>query len=123
MNKKTLTKREQDVIDVFWDADEALSASGVVALNSQLSKNTVQAVIKKLLKYQLLKIEDVGYSGTVLTRLYSPTISREEWLASNLSDQSLKLIASQFIEKSDNTEVLDQMSRLIESRKQKLDER
>lgn len=78
-SKFRLTNREQEIMKILWDSSESLTASEITAKKEELSINTVQALLKKLLKYELIKVERIVYSGTVLCRSYLPVISPEEY--------------------------------------------
>ena len=54
-----------------------------------LTINTVQAVLRKLLKYQLVEVADIVYSGTVLSRSYRPTITSEEFAVHEVTSDYL----------------------------------
>lgn len=74
-----LTNREYDIMKILWTSENALTASNIVEHAEELSINTVQATLKKLLKRDLIQIDKIVYSGTVLTRAYRPSISQEEF--------------------------------------------
>lgn len=108
-------------MSIFWNHEEALSASGVVEMDDSLSKNTVQATLKKLLRTGMLKVDRIGYSGTVLTRFYLPVMTQAEWVSRTLSQQSLAGLVSHFIEGTDNLEVLDNLNALIENKRKEIE--
>lgn len=74
-----LTSREVDIMNILWESPKPLIASEIADAKSDLTINTVQAVLRKLLKYQLIEVADIVYSGTVLSRSYRPTITSEEF--------------------------------------------
>lgn len=74
-----LTSREVDIMNIFWASEKPLIASEIADSRPDLTVNTVQAVLRKLLKYQLIEVADIVYSGTVLSRSYRPTITSEEF--------------------------------------------
>lgn len=73
-----LTSREIDILNILWENEKPLIASEIADARSDLTINTVQAVLRKLLKYQLVEVADIVYSGTVLSRSYRPTITSED---------------------------------------------
>lgn len=79
IEKYRLTNREKDILDILWESPESLVASEVTAAREDLSINTVQAVLKKLLQKELIQIDEIVYSGTVLSRSYKPTLSPERF--------------------------------------------
>jgi predicted transcriptional regulator len=117
MTRKPLSKREQQIMSIYWNAGKPLSSTGVVKIDPTLSKNTVQATVKKLLGEGLLKVADIGFSGTVLTRLYEPAIDQSDWLMQDLPANALSKIASSFISDTDDLDTLNQLSELIQKQK------
>ncbi len=74
-----LTGRERDILSILWSADKGLIASEVVKYRDDLTINTVQAVLKKLLRRNLIEVDQIVYSGTVLSRSYKPTLTEAEF--------------------------------------------
>jgi len=67
-----------------------------------------------------LKVADIGYSGTVLTRLYSPNVTQEDFLAAELSDQSLLNLITNFIETNKDIDTLNNLEKMIIERQGEL---
>lgn len=77
-----LTGREKDILTILWNSEQGLIASEVVTKGKpedNLTINTVQAILKKLLRRELIKIDQIVYSGTVLSRSYVPTLTEAEF--------------------------------------------
>lgn len=74
-----LTGRERDILSILWNSEKGLIASEIVKERDDLTINTVQAVLKKLLKRNLIQVDQIVYSGTVLSRSYKPTLSEAEF--------------------------------------------
>lgn len=115
-----LTKRERQIMEIFWKADEALSVSEVIDHDKELSKNTVAAVVKKLFSKDLLTISGIGYTKTALTRQYIPTVSEEQFFSQELSDKALSKLVANFIDSTNNLESLDALEKQIADRKNSL---
>ncbi len=86
-----LTGREKDILDILWKAEKGLIASEIVKEMEGLTINTVQAVLKKLLKRNLIKIDQIVYSGTVLSRSYVPTLTEAEFETSLIENRIMGL--------------------------------
>ena len=126
-----LTRRDLDVLSVLWDSKKPLTASEIVAANPALNKNTVQPVLRKLLKNELVQVADIVYSGTVLSRSYIPSISRQELSLYRLSSEYRQLekdvskasFVSFLLKTEENQEKfqkdLRELEELLESYKQK----
>ena len=65
--------RELEILNILWNSEEALTSSDIVEAGNRLSQSTVQAVLRKLLKDELVQVEGVTHSGNVLSRTYKPT--------------------------------------------------
>ena len=120
MKPLNLTKRERQIMNIFWNSDKPLSANDIAVQQQDLSKNTIQAVVRKLKNHDLLKVADIGYSGTVLTRLYSPNVTQEDFLAAELSDQSLLNLITNFIETNKDIDTLNNLQKMITERQGEL---
>ena len=74
-----LTGREKDILNILWNSEKGLIASEIVKEQEGLTINTVQAILKKLLRRNLIKVDQIVYSGTVLSRSYVPTLTEAEF--------------------------------------------
>lgn len=91
-NLGKLTNRDLDILNILWNSDHSMTASEIVSSSSSnLTMNTAQAVLRKLLKNNLIKVADIVYSGTVLSRSYTPTITSEEFAIEQLTSEYQKL--------------------------------
>ncbi len=114
--KIKLTRREEDILHVLWRSDKALSAR-VIADETDISMNTVQAVLRKLLKGEYIETASIGYSGTVLTREYVATITEDTYYATLISNSAMKNLVANFINNDADKSDLDQLSELIAAKK------
>lgn len=79
------TQRDTDILTILWNSDHSMTASQIAEASPTLTVNTVQAVLRKLLKYKLIQVAEIVYSGTVLSRSYLPTISAEDYALAQLT--------------------------------------
>ena len=91
MNVSKLTRKELDILYVLWSTDEALSATRITEQAPDLNKNTVNALLRKLLRNGLIRVDDIGYSGTVLTRKYKAVLSHEEYMRQSIAEDTKKV--------------------------------
>lgn len=126
-----LTRREQDIMNILWMTDQPLTASQIANSKDQLSINTVQAILKKLMSKNLVEVDQVVYSGTVLCRSYKPCISLEEFearrLAQDFSQAKNKISMSCFVasfleQEKDSKIILEEIENLENLLKQKKNE-
>lgn len=122
MKIKLLTKRQNEVMSVLWGSDLPLSANQICNENESLNMNTVQQVLKALLKMQFIKVEDIRYSNTVLTRLYSPVVKQADYLQFLLGNNSTFDLTSSLIDRNKNLNELKQLQILIEKKCKELEE-
>ena len=62
--KERLSKRELDIMEVLWDANEPLSANDILNLIPDITMNTIQPNLKKLMKKGFIEVSGVGYTKT-----------------------------------------------------------
>lgn len=74
-----LSRRELDIMNVLWAEGKPLKASDIPDRKPELSINTVQSVLKKLLQRGFIEVAEIVQSGTVLSRSYAPVIKPEEY--------------------------------------------
>ncbi|MDD3415181.1 MAG: helix-turn-helix domain-containing protein [Lachnospiraceae bacterium] len=124
MEKKIILKgRELDVMKVLWKENETLNASDI-AKKGSLSINTVQAALKKLLANKYIRVADIGYSGTVLSRKYVAVISADAFIYDNFLEfsdlkSSLKIFAALIDEETDEN-TISELEDIIKEKKIKL---
>lgn len=130
MHKKfKITDREQDILNILWAAEKPLVASDIAKSKDSLSINTVQAVLRKLLQKKLIKVADIVYSGTVLSRTYQPTISPNDFtlqqIVSQFEDAKKNITIPDFVatlleHEKDEAQRIEELEALLEERKRKL---
>ena len=122
--KKRITKKQLEIMKILWSSDKPLIASEILKRNDSLNINTVQACLRALVNKQFIKVADIVYSGTVLTRSYTPLVSREDFLETACQDiigkaKVSSLIAS-LIDTETNLSELEELEKLIKQKKEEL---
>ena len=74
-----ITNRELEIMQLLWHADHPLIASEIAAMKPDLTVNTVQSVLRNLLKHKYIEVAKIVYSGTVLTRSYRHLITEQDF--------------------------------------------
>lgn len=74
-----ITNRELEIMQLLWNADHPLIASEIAAMKPDLTVNTVQSVLRNLLKHKYIEVAKIVYSGTVLTRSYRSLITEQDF--------------------------------------------
>ena len=63
-----LSDREEDVMSILWNTDRSLTATEIYHCNEDISKNTIQVVLRNLLKKEYIKVSDVVYCRRIRCR-------------------------------------------------------
>lgn len=124
-DKIRLSGRELDVMGVFWQEEKSLTAKNIVDINTSLSINTVQSVIKGLLKKKYIEISEIVYSGTVLTRSYKPVLTADEYLIGQLTSNVVKNISTEgvmatLLNQEIDQKTIENLEELLKQRKEQL---
>lgn len=123
MKRQKLTKKQLEVMKILWNNSSPMIASEIAENNPSLNINTIQACLRALLKSEYIKIADIVYSGTVLTRSYTPCVSKEEYFSESFKDivgsSPFSLFAS-LIDSETDAEELEQLEQLIAKKKEEL---
>lgn len=121
MKLKLLTKRQNQVMSILWNSKEPLSASQIHQADENLNMNTVQQVLRVLLNMKYIKVADIGYSSTSLTRLYAPTVSQADYIQFLLGDKSRFEITAYLINSNTNLDEINELKKLIDQKKKELE--
>lgn len=73
-----LNPRELDVLNILWKSGQPMTSTDIVNEMRGLTQSTVIAVLRKLLKDNLVEVCGVTHSGKVLSRTYRPTEKSKE---------------------------------------------
>ena len=132
-NKHKLTNKEYEILKILWASETPLTASNIVERGDALSINTVQAPLKKLLKREFIRIDQIVYSGTVLSRAYLPSMSQEEFETQKYMDSMNQLYNGNFTcshfmaaflgqehDRAKALQEIDELELLLEKKKQEL---
>lgn len=80
-----LNPRELDVLNILWKTDEPMTSTDIVNEQKGLTQSTVIAVLRKLLKDNLVEVAGITHSGKVLSRTYRPTKESRDVIMSNFA--------------------------------------
>lgn len=131
MRKKeefALSKRELDIMNVLWAEGKPLKASDIPLRRPELSINTVQAVLKKLLQRGFIEVARIVQSGTVLSRSYSPVITPEEYAVKYVKSEiypfdkilsNTGYLCALFDNAENDDELIEELEKFIQQRKMK----
>lgn len=81
-----MNPRELDVLNILWKTDEPMTSTDIVNEQKGLTQSTVIAVLRKLLKDELVEVAGVTHSGKVLSRTYRPTEASKDLILQNFQN-------------------------------------
>ncbi|MCR5753561.1 MAG: BlaI/MecI/CopY family transcriptional regulator [Acetatifactor sp.] len=81
-----MNPRELDVLNILWKSDEPMMATDIVNSGEGLTQSTVTAVLRKLLKENLVEVVGITHSGRVLSRTYRPTEASRDVILQNFTE-------------------------------------
>lgn len=73
-------------MNILWKSDEPMTSTDIVNEQKGLTQSTVIAVLRKLLKDELVEVSGVTHSGKVLSRTYRPTEASREIILENFQN-------------------------------------
>lgn len=82
-----LNPRELDVLNILWKFNKDMTSTDIVNEQRGLTQSTVIAVLRKLLKDDLVEVAGVTHSGKVLSRTYRPTETSKEVIKNNFTNE------------------------------------
>lgn len=68
-----MNKRDLDVINILFKMSSEVTSTDICNEQKDLTQSTVIAVLRRLLKENLIEVAGVTHSGKVLSRTYCPT--------------------------------------------------
>ena len=124
MKLKKLTNTELDVLRVLWDSEDPLLASEIYKIDPSLNSNTVQAALRNLTKKGYIKVADIVYSGTVLSRRYTPIVTQPEYVKMFFpaTPEEKVTFMEGFIKDIDDISELEAIQKLIDQKKAELED-
>ena len=125
--KKRFTKKELEILKTLWNSAAPMIASEIAKANNALNLNTVHACLRSLSDKGAIKVDDIVYSGTVLTRSYVPVITSEEYFGDLYNDilgtKKENLLLRSLIDTQTDITELENLEKIIAQKKKELSER
>lgn len=117
MKFNRLTKRENQIMEVFWNSEKPLSSYEISNEAPELSKSTIQTSLRNLCSAGFIQVAGVSLNKKALTREYAPAISQAEYLLDQLGDEASLQFALHYIEDKANPEDLDKLQEAINAKR------
>ena len=114
------TKKENEIMDILWKHDIAMSANDIKLASKNLSINTIQQTLQKLLEIKYIKVSGIGQNKKAITRLYKPVISEAEYVNSFIGEDTRAKISAYFVEHTNDLEMIEQLKNLIQEKEKEL---
>ena len=92
MAETHLTKRETDVMEIFWAHDEDLSARDIQQYLPDITVNSIQPVLKRLQKKEYIHVSGFSQHTKSLMRVYRPLVSKAQHIVSLMDQQEILLL-------------------------------
>lgn len=116
MKVTRLTKREADIMEIFWRSDKPLSSNDIHSLAPEISINTIQLNLRKLNEKGYIEVAGVGFTKNSITREYQPLISQAEYLSAFLDEKTAYELAVSYIKNCDDPQRIDELRKLLNSK-------
>lgn len=123
MNKIKVSPKEVEILNILWGSEKPLTAKQIYESNQKLVLSTIQATLKKLTAKELVKVDDIIYSGTVLTRSYVPNINKEEFILKQYDNLKIPNLLALFLGNQSKNEMLaeiEEIEKLLEEKRKDL---
>jgi len=123
MKKYNISGREFEILGIFWEQKRAFTAKQIQEINPELSLSTIQNTLKKLVKKKLIKIDDIVYSGTVLSRSYIVCITKEDYILNQYEHIEIRNLLASFLgnqTREDLSDEIEKIEELLENERKKL---
>lgn len=114
------TKRELQIMMTLWKSDEPLSSYQIYERTDDMSKNTIQQMLRKMHEEGFIKISGMGFTKNALTRKYEAAFSEEDYFIRMLSANGVPAMATKCISEIKSTKQLAHLKDLINNRLQTL---
>lgn len=123
-----LTNSEQEVMELLWESEEALSSREIIqrSKNKTWKDSYIHILIHSLLEKKMIHVSGFKQTTKNYTRVFSPSISREKWMAVQITgteDPSKMIIYlfDQILHQIHDMETLDQLSEFLENEKKRIE--
>ncbi len=123
----TLTKNEQEVMELMWTQDRALSRSEIIELSTERSwkKSSVHILLNSMLNKGAIKVDGYVRTGKNYGRTYSAAVTREEYQVIQLKygmpfmtkTPAITDIVSALITEDIDDETLEKLEAILQARR------
>lgn len=136
-NLFTLSKKEKELMQLFWEADAPLARSEILERAAQRQctwkPNSVHILVNSLLDKKALQVAGFYLNSRKLGRTFEPAVTPEEYAMMQIEIAAVQAKAEGFrkpnkmiaaiIDDNASMDTLDEMAKLIEDKKKQIDAR
>lgn len=127
-----LTKNEQEIMEVLWRENRALSRSEIIDLSEDRSwkASSIHILLNQLIEKEAIKVSGFVKTGKNYGRIYAPMYSEEEYYARQFKDSrsyqqekaaSIVNFVSAFISNEEiDEQTIDNLEKLLEKKRKEL---
>ena len=115
---KVLTNKENEIMDILWNTDKALSAQEICKYSKKMSIYSVQQLLHRLLGLNFVQVDQITQSNKTFSRFFKPSVSQAEYIDFLLGSNKKNIYktACYFISKNDDAQMLKKLQKRIEER-------
>ena len=123
-----LTKSELEIMELMWKEDKPLTSTEIIELSTDRSwkKSYVHLLINSLLEKEMIEVAGFVKTTKNYARTFKVRVSKEEYSINQFTtmqsfdENDIPKIVSALIEKIDNVDVLNKLSKIVRDRKVEL---
>ena len=123
-----LTKSELEIMELMWKEDKPLTSTEIIELSTDRSwkKSYVHLLINSLLEKEMIEVAGFVKTTENYARTFKVRVSKEEYSINQFTtmqsfdENDIPKIVSALIEKIDNVDVLNKLSKIVRDRKVEL---
>ena len=126
-----LTGSEEELMELFWNTNEALTSVEVLKMNGDHSWNDsyLHIMLRSLIKKKMIEVCGVVQYGTQYARKFIPSMTREEYAAKlvmskGLGKSSVAKVAAAMVKEvygEVKTDLIEELEKIIEELKNRDD--
>ena len=124
----TLTKNEQEIMEVMWTHDKSLTRSEIIDLSTDRSwkENSIHILLNSLLDKGAIKVDGYARTGKNYGRTYTTAVTQDEYQVMmiqkgmpylNSKSSSITNIVSALITEDIDNETLDKLEAILQARR------
>lgn len=127
IKKEKLTRSEEDLMEIFWEAERPLTSIQLVELGEDHAwkSSYIHIMLKSLEKKEMITICGAIQYGTQYARQFQPLLTREEYAArvaisTGISEDSIAQVTIAMAKQAGNEEnLISELEKIIQELKKK----